>query len=223
MKSKKKIISLAIILGMSAMMILSGCGSKENSDSDDSSAKVASTEEVSEKVFEKGTLTDTSFESSYLNLKFDLPEGYIMQTEEELLQVTSAGADIMDIDEEYLNATTVYEMMVSAPAGTPNAIVMEEKLAMDNMTEEQYIAQVKVGLMSMDVIAYDIEEENKTVSIAGQDYLSFSATCEANGVSMIQEYFTRKIGDRMASIIVSYSDDTVDGRDALMDSFTEFE
>ena len=229
MKSKKKIISIALILCMSAMMVLSGCDSKEDSKVEDSQTVESTTEEaeaISEDDFEKGTVTDTTFESSYLNLKFDLPEGFIMHTEEELLQLTNVSADNIGLDEDeydYAMANTVYEMMASDLTGTPNIIVMEAKVDIENITDEEYLEQVKVGLESMGATAYEIEDDNETVSIAGQDYLSFTATTEVSGISMTQEYYTRKIGNRMASIIVSYDDNTIDEKDALMNSFTALE
>ena len=61
---------------------------RENSKLDESKTNDSQITEIapeeSKDNYEKGTLTDTSFESKYLNLKFDLPEGYTMFTEQQL-------------------------------------------------------------------------------------------------------------------------------------------
>ena len=48
--------------------------------------------------YEKGTFTETEYESKYLDLRFELPDGFLMATEDDIREMTGLGAEIMDLD-----------------------------------------------------------------------------------------------------------------------------
>jgi len=236
LKNKKSILTVAIILSMSLVMVLSGCDSKDDSKAEKSSAEDSQTVDAdssksedegnaeSEDNYEKGTLTATSFESSYLNLKFVLPEGFVMATDDEIKQSNSAGADLMDLDKdtyELAKLITVTEMMASSPTGASNVMVIEEKLQLANMTSEQYLDVTATTLKSVEAMKYEVEDDYKTVNIAGQDYLELTAKCDYNGVTIFQNYYSRKIDTRVVSIILTYSEATLADKDAFLNAFSK--
>ena len=171
--------------------------------------------------YEKGILSSTGFESEYLNLRFEVPDGFIMATEEEIFGMMSFGADAVGVDRksiDYARITTVYEMMVSAPEGTPNIIVMVEKLPQDNITLEQYFDAVLTQLSGLN---YQFGEIT-SIELLGQSYQQLISTHEMNGRALSQKYMLRLIDDRVVGFIATSTPDTEDELDTLIQAFTNY-
>ena len=87
-------------------------------------AHTQSATDTSDSPYEKGTITDTDFQSEWLNLKFTPPETVVMNTEEELQSVMKQGqttleeASGVELGEDALSGT-VYEMMASSISRFP--------------------------------------------------------------------------------------------------------
>ena len=173
----------------------------------------------------RGTLTDTSFESEHLNLKFTVPDGFIMGTEDEILNMMDMGADILDLDQKMVDfamISTVYEMLVSSPFGVPNLILMAEKQMLRNVTEDQYLEALKSQLVNVSGMDYQFDSEITDATIAGQKYRKLTTDVEAYGQAMIQDYIFRKLDDRMVGFIITYTEETRSEMEKLINSFTTF-
>ena len=59
-------------------------------------AHTPSAADTSDTPYEKGTITDTDFQSEWLNLKFTPPETVVMNTEEELQSVMKQGQTTLE-------------------------------------------------------------------------------------------------------------------------------
>jgi len=175
--------------------------------------------------YEKGTLSATDFESEYLDLRFTLPDGFVMATEEDMYDMMGIGAELMDISPalvDYANLVTVYEMMASVPTGTTNVILMTEKLPLRNITVEQYFDSVKSQLQNVDTIKYEINDEITSVEIAGSTYSQITASGNISGYTLIQKYMFRKIDNRMVGFIATTTSDEEATLDTLMAGFSPF-
>lgn len=99
--------------------------------------------DTSDSPYEKGTITDTDFQSEWLNLKFTPPETVVMNTEEELQSVMKQGQTTLEessgveLGDDALSGT-VYEMMASSISGFPNVSLVVEDASLENMTVDQY-------------------------------------------------------------------------------------
>lgn len=212
MKLFKK-TAIIILLCSLCVSMLTGCG-KENKDDQSDNGK---------KTYQKGTLTTTDFQSEYLGLKFTAPEGYIMATEEDIDSLIQFSAETIYTDAsqatiDYAMANTVYEMMVSAPIGVPNTVVTVEKLSLSNMTEEQYIEELKLEILKAEGVDYSFGTIS-SVKIAGQSYSNLTATFQSGGVEGFQDYYIRKIDNRMVGIIITYTEDTRTDMETLLAAF----
>jgi len=148
----------------------------------------------------KGILTDTGFESAYLNLRFTLPDGYVMGPND-----------------------SSYEMLASTPSGSPNVSVIAEKLTSSAVTEEQYIETVKSQSKNLNgEISYTFDNETTAVELAGENYIKLSAEAYYGDAELMKDILMRKIDNRMVLITFSYTADTSDEMEALMACFTEF-
>jgi len=172
--------------------------------------------------YERGIITETGFESKYLNLKFDLPQGFVMASDEEMLEIMKIGNEALEtskLEVNFANLTTVYEMMASAPIGFPNVSLMVEKLIISGITTDKYSAALRKTLAGVSAVNYVIGDDITTVEIAGQSYKQLSASLPDFGI--IQNYIFRKSGNRMISFITTYTPDTNQEMKMLMDGFSK--
>jgi len=170
--------------------------------------------------YERGILTETGFESKYLNIRFTLPEGFLMATEEDMRTIMGIGSEVTGIDSNIANLTTVYEMMVSAPIGIPNVSLMAEKLLLSNMTVEQYFDSLKKILSNVETLNYEFDNQITSIEIAGQTYKQLSTSLP--NFNIFQNYIFRKKGNRMIGFITIHSLDTKQDLEFLMSRFYKF-
>lgn len=212
----KKVLIAALSLCM-VFAVLAGCSSKSGSGEPSASASQAIE-------YAQGKITDDGFESEYIGMRFTTPEGFIMATEQEIETAMNAGADIMEMDEDKVEAAkeiSVYEMMAVAPAGSPNVVVMTEKLSLQNMDEETYFSALKTQLGQTGV-AYEFSDDIETVDIAGQSYKMLVTEASYYGQALTQKYYIRKSGERMISIITTSNPDTEEELEKLMGGFSKY-
>jgi hypothetical protein len=204
----KRIIPTVCIL-CAALILLTGCSaSKSGGDA-----------------YQKGTLTATSMESEFLNLKFTLPSGYYMASEQDLIDLMDFGAEIVYADKDkklvdYTKANTVYEMMASTQEGLPNVSVIVEKLPLSSLTVDQYIEAFKAQLADMDMMSVSFSGGAETGMFAGKSYQKLSAVTTAYDMEMLQEYLVRKIDNRIVCITITYTADTAKEMNTLMAGFS---
>lgn len=181
--------------------------------------------------YEKGVLTETGFESEWMNLRFTKPEGIIMVSQEELDTMMEQTAQWMfgeDANEklDYAALTTVTEMMAKNPEGS-NVIVQVEKLSLLYMfmTEEDYIAAVVENLRNTNAGLEVLTDETVyTVEIGGEEYTGLSTAVNYGNDSYVyQEIIVRKKEGRMISLVVSYNDATVENARNLLESFSSYD
>ena len=169
--------------------------------------------------YERGILTETSFESKYLDIRFTLPEGFVMATEEDMLRMMGIGADITKANKKIVELTTVYEMMASAATGYPNVIVMVEKAPFFNITIEQFLDAFKQNLLDVKTMDYVIDDQITSVEVAGYDYKQLTVSLPS--LNLFQNYIVRKKDNRMIAFITTYSLETKQELEILMNGFSK--
>jgi len=176
--------------------------------------------------YRKGIITTNSFQSKYLGFKFTATSDFVMATQDELDELIEESSDFVYADVgrgiiDYVLSNTVYEMMASDPTGDPNVIVIVEKLYFSNTTEAQYLSALKSELVEpfADMGFPLIFHEDKRVNVAGQIYTMLPA--ESPG-ELRQDYYVKKKDNRMITIIVTYTDETIKQMEALLSLFEEW-
>ena len=157
----------------------------------------ASSDTASDSPYQKGTSTETGFESEWLNLKFTPPENIIMNSEEELQSVMKQGQDTLeessslDFSDDDLSGT-VYEMMASSEAGFPNVSLVVEDATQEDLTEDEYFAALQQMLDTTD-LGYTYSEP-ASEEIGGLTFRTMGASVTVNDYEVLQKYCTRKTG-----------------------------
>ena len=146
-----------------------------------------------------GTLTESSYESEWLNLRLEATEEVILPGRTEILELMPYGAALLyGNNAEYMLAltkdTVVYEMMALHVHGG-NIIFQVEKLArgLEEISEEMYLSIVINTLtLASNASYYTIDENLYEVEVAGETYLGFSAVTDISGEKTYQEFLCRK-------------------------------
>lgn len=173
--------------------------------------------------YTKGVSTDSGYESEFLGFRYEVPEGFIMASDEEIAAISGQSMEMLSDDmteqqKQYAEMNVVYEMIAQNEAGTAqiNVIVEKSVLGVNN-----YIKAAKSQISNLSAATVTIEDRVENVKIAGANYKKLSAVTESFGIEVEQEMYVRKIGERIVTITVSsYNDD--EAREALMNGFTAY-
>lgn len=183
----------------------------EKTTADDNSV----TSEKTKVSFKKGTLTDTSYENEFFNIKFTLPENFFMPTLEEMKEQIKTANNALGIRS---TASSAIEMGVYSNSGGTNLQVMAEKV-FRSMSEDSYLntSQSNMSTLGVDISAGDITTEK----IAGQKFRHLRLTLSM-GYQQVQEdlYVRKKDNYMLTLILVHVSDDSNEGN-TLLKSFTK--
>lgn len=158
--------------------------------------------------YKKGTVTDTTYESEFVGVKYTAPEGWEIVSQQEL--------DAMEAQ-----TGTACELQAYNPADGSSVNIILEKLPADTITEEMYINSI---VNSVEKAAeFDVENisDSETYELAGQTYKVLSFTVSQNDVVYYQKYYVRQKGEYMIVVsAVSQSEDVVNS--GIADNFMKY-
>ncbi len=179
--------------------------------------------------YEKGSITENGFESKWIDLRFTAQADMHMLTQEELDAAMKQGADILYKDDaeailDYAGMTTVTEMMAQTADGA-NVIVQVERLPLlyAAMTEEEYLSTMLANLQAV-TSEITTGENYYTLELGDETYLGISTGADYNtGVIVYQEFLVRKKEGRMISVVVSYTDYSVESAKNFLQVFGAYD
>ena len=171
----------------------------------------------------KGVTTDNGWESEYWNLRFTAPEGVFMLSDEGMEALMGIGEDIIsenysEKQREYLEMTSLYEMLGTNAEGDANVAVTVEKLMVRGMDTEDYKKAALLHLRMMQDPVYEILEDSGTAEIAGETFAVVNTRVDSGG-EYFQDYYFRVSGDRALIITITYAEATSEQAAAIFDGF----
>lgn len=180
--------------------------------------------------YEIGVLTENSFESEWLNLRFTATEEVNMATREDIENLLPLGALAMyggltDEELEEVTKTLVMEMLAEHKDGS-NVLVQTEALpaGYEFISANDYALSMMYNLQNAVNLTYTVDEELYTIELGGETYIGFSSMVEAGTVVVShQEYLLRKKENRMISIVISYGEDTMENAQYLISLFGSYD
>lgn len=196
----------------------------EEVDAAEAEAEEEETAEADKDEYTKGTLQGNVFESEWIGIRFEAPEGYVLSTEEEIEETLLAGGEIMfeeGAEEilDYTKLTTVYEMIArESTVGDPNVSVTVVKT---DYSSADFIEGALSQVEGVDGISVTlVNEEPEIVEIAGKEFEKFEAEMDYSGYIMMQDYFFARQDDRMVYMVLTYTDK--EAGEELMSGFSAY-
>jgi len=174
------------------------------------------TENIDNKNAGKGTQTDENsmgvwndkvYTNDLIGLKFNLPTGWTISTDEEIEQLNSQ-----------LEGQKGNYYMCAIHQITGNNINIYGEEVEEEMTEDKYINQLKEELTKINELNYTIGEESKQ-EVAGKEYETLESSISMYGVEISQKYYVKKINNYIISIIVT----STEGEDKINEIVKNFE
>lgn len=162
--------------------------------------------------YEAGTLTDSTYESRYIGVKFSLPEGYEMiYTPDDISHLNEQLAH----DENEGQRSMKYEMAVQNAAENIQVIVSVDGNKGD-YDEISYLSNVAANYEQS--VGAEINRTPFYATIAGKQYTAMQIKHDMGGIL----YCVRKNGTDMISFIISSPEGADDKIAAVMNSFTPY-
>lgn len=217
-------IALIVLLAISMLFVLTGCGKEDEkirekdsikdneeiiSESKDSESENLESEdkenEETEVDFSMGEWNGNAYENEFLGLKFNLPTGWTYSSDEEIAQMMNVGAELLGDDlkmaAEMAKLTSVYYMVANNPNTGDSVTILTEKPVMD-VTTEYYLNQLKTQLQSVQSMNYEIGNTSKE-KISGKEFDTLTVTASMSGIEVSQKYYVHKMGEYFIGIIVT--------------------
>jgi hypothetical protein len=137
----------------------------------------------------------------------------VYATDEELAAMMNIGLETLTdnkalFEQAKLSAITCF-MAKDVTTGN-NVVLVMENLKMSgssNITTKQYFEAVKTQLKAQTSITYTIGETS-TAKLGNETYDVLSLTASANGVTMAQNMYIRKVGSYMVCLTITSVDGT---------------
>lgn len=199
---RKRLLAMALVL---ATLLMTACGG-------------------SGKSYTPGTFTSNGYETEFLGFRFTTPDGFVLSDEEELSQMMGMALDLMgddvsEVQKKYAELTTIYELVVADTLGAANANITLEKTS---VSTDKYIELFKEQATSMTAMSVSLDDTEEKVTLAGAEYTKLSASVAANGMVLNQEYYLRKVGDRMMALTLTWVDGYEDEKEAILNGFAAY-
>lgn len=195
---------------------------RDEKDTDDEKKEDSSEQEAeaADDGYVRGEITDTTYESEWIGLRYELPKGFTMSGEEEMDAILQAGGELIyegaaDDIVDYAKMIMVYEMMAKNRYGDVITLFVEKtKFDIDT-----YVAAIKMQMGNVDTIDVTMDD-GEAVDVGGVEFVKYSLVLDYGGVEVKEDYYLRKQGDRMICMLIGYSNDET--AEKIMSGFSPY-
>lgn len=246
MKNKKvKLIGILVCIGL-CMCMLSGCEStkentgnkseiaKENSENDTTNKEMdeptdtaggqqqepVETKESKDELYEPGILTEDSYENKWFKLRYILPEGDKLATQEQIEEIEKENAPEEVADEDYQR--DLPEMIAMGVVGMPQVTLEVSDAELTYMDEQYFLTVMRSSAEELD-IGFVFEEAPFEKEIAGQTYQALQGTMGEDGVFVTISFYLRREGKKLIVITLSNPVEMDAEAESLMSGFQAIE
>lgn len=221
MKSSKRILSLIMAL----IMVFTLCACTSNDDVKGKTETGTSESAAPEKELELGSVSGGKYENAYFGFGCELDDQWTYATEEQLLDMVQATADLVDDEnfkDELLKADMFYDMMTYFYDGATNMNVVVQNLGATygTLLDEEAIVEQNVKSLPEQFAAASMEVqscEQVVVEFAGADHAGILIHSIASGSDVYQLQAYVKTGKYVA--IITMSSPLEDNIDAMLGFF----
>lgn len=171
--------------------------------------------------YERGNVTETSFESEWIGFRYELPEGFTMASQEEMDAVLQLGSEMIyednaDMVVDYSKMVMVYEMMAMDSVNDSVTVFVERT----SLKPEEYAEALEAQMKQVDGVEMKLVDKEEDAKIGGVSFYKYSYELSYSGVPVYQDYYMAERNGRMIEVLISYSDESV--KDVMMSGFAPY-
>jgi len=217
MKKNIKALLVLIIIG-SILLVLTGCGDKENTKKEEPKKVVETKPEIVDQtkpeiVDDKQSKAEISigewngdvYTNDFLGLRYNLPTGWKYASNEEIAEMMSISTELLNDNQkaamELGKLTSVYYIYAQDTNTGNNVSVVTEKV-IGNITMDDLIDGLKSELLSIETIEYEIGETS-TEKIGNIEAKTLTVEVKTSGIELIQKYYFYEVDKYIVDIIVT--------------------
>ena len=163
--------------------------------------------------FTRGETNEHVYVNESINIKFTKTENMVYSTDEELAAIMNISLEVLTDNKalfEQAKLSVITCFMATDVTTRNNLVLVMEDLKLSgssNITTKQYFEAVKSQLQMQTSITYTIGETS-TAKLGNETYDVLSLTASANGVTMAQNMYIRKVGSYMVCLTITSVDGT---------------
>ncbi len=165
------------------------------------------TVDVTEKVYSPGTWDANKFSSEWFGFRYSPTSDMILRSEVALKDFNAKQSVIFDgVNAEqidYAKMQIVYEVIGESTDGVTTVEILSEKLAEENFDEKEYSNRLRLELIESHGRDITFLEE-RTRKLGNIEYLELTGEIKYIDSTRYQTFLLKKIGDRIATVIVYY-------------------
>ncbi len=197
------------------IIVLTGCNLGNNqSENTDNMDSMSDEEKVA---YMKGGITEGQYENNFFDLELDLPESWIILSEEEMMRLMQTGEDIASESDatydltafEILNLLGVFKYPFDeVVAMNPNLYISAERLdeMKDIDSSGAYLEQARAGIEHLEETIV-FEETMDTVNIQKKTFTRSRATIDLGYMVIYQVHYVTLSKGYALNIIITYMED----------------
>ena len=158
--------------------------------------------------FTRGETNEHVYLNESIGIKFTKNENMVYATDEELAAMMQIGLETLGNNKELFELAATTCFLAKDVITGNNVVCVMENLSVSgssNITNKQYIEAVKAQLKGQTSITYTIGEVS-TAKLGSETYDVLALTAQANGVTMAQNMYIRKVGTHMIVITITVTD-----------------
>lgn len=193
---------------------------RQSRDDEDKADKSDREKETSDGGYVRGEIEGKTYESEWIGLRYELPEGFTMSDEDEMDAILQAGGEIMYEDKvddivDYAKMVMVYEMMAKDRYGDVITLFVEKT----QFDIDTYVGAIRMQMGNVDTMDITMDD-GETVEVGGVEFEKFSLTLGYEGMEVKEDYYLKKKDDRMICMLIGYSDD--EAAETIMSGFSPY-
>ncbi|MXQ72368.1 hypothetical protein GSF08_00240 [Clostridiaceae bacterium DONG20-135] len=203
-----------IILALTAtafLFAMTGCGKEDEQKAEKPKAAEKQEKKAKEDDFIRGKWVDFVYTNEFLNLSFQLPEGFIHANDEQLAEMMNLTLEDVsngsELSKEILKQRVIMDMVVKQSDGGSGVNIVLENLSTVNnyqeFTVEQYAESARDLLTRQGAVIQGTHQEE----LAGETYLVITSDLKQGEEIVHNRQFCKKYGKYMMVITFSTLND----------------
>ena len=218
-KEMKKL--LVVLLALALAFSMTACGGDEDvlgqitgEETESNGAEESQDTAETETPVSLGKAEGTVYESEFLGMGFNLPEGWNFYTDEQIKELNNLTSDMVDDDvaKQLAEASLIHDMYAMDSLGSSTTIILEKMSAISSaIVDEKTYAESSVRQIPKALESLGFTEVKTTIGstdLCGEEHVTIDIEATSPNGVLYEKVICVKIGQYIACITVATLDGT---------------